>query len=125
MLFAGGAVAAGVGGYAGAVISVFSLRDRLRKIFPISQYRVDCWKSLLADQVRELRRDCKKQLSGREEAALTNNMKTLESVALKKSDEIEGLRDKSHILNQLAAQLRNICDRVQTTTEEFDVLLAA
>ena len=120
----GGPVGA-VGGYIGEWFRNFRLGDQLKRKFPISQYKIDCWKSLLANQIRKLRQDCKKLLREEKDAALANILKKLESVALEKSDEIAGLCNKSHILNQLAAQLGNICDRVQTTTEEFDMLLAA
>ena len=120
----GGPVGA-VGGYVGETVRGFRLVDQLKKRFPISQYKLDCWKSLLANQLEKVRQDCKKLLTEEKDAVLANIIESLTSVTCTKKDEIERLHNKSHILNQLAVQLGNICDQIQTTTEEFDILLAA
>ena len=120
----GGPVGA-VGGYVGETVRGFRLGDQLKKSFPISRYKLDCWKSFLTDILGKDRQDCKKLLREEKEAALANIIENLTCVTFTKKDEIERLRNKSHILNQLAAQLGNICDQIQTTTEEFDILLAA
>ena len=119
----GGPVGA-VGGYVGEWFRGFRFGDQVKKRFPISRYKVDCWKSLLANQTRKLCLHCKKLLSEEKDAAEGNISKTLKSIKLEKSDEIALLGSKSHILNQLAAQLGKICDRVQTTIKEFEILLA-
>ena len=120
----GGPVGA-VGGYVGETVRGFRLGDQLKKRFPISQYKLDRWKSLLANQLGKVRQDCKKLLTEEKDAVLANIIESLTSVTCTKKDEIERLHNKSHILNQLATQLGNICDQIQTTTEEFDILLAA
>ena len=113
-----------VGGYVGEWFRGFRLGDQLKERFPISQYKVDCWKSFLANQTRKLCLNCKKLLKKEKDAAKENISKKLESIELEKSNEIALLGNNSHILNRLAAQLGKICDRVQTILEEFEILLA-
>lgn len=130
-LIAGGAVGGPVGGTFGAVggdfgelTRGFHLGDQLKRKFPISQYKVNCWISFLEDQLKKLHQGCKRLLREEKDAALTDIKRKLENSEHEISAEIVALCDQSHILNKQLAQLEIVCNRMQTTIEGFDKLLA-
>ena len=61
-----------IGGYAGEFFRGFRLGVHLKRKFPISQYKVSCWKIFLADQLRKLHQDYKKLLGEENDAALAD-----------------------------------------------------
>lgn len=130
-MIAGGAVGGPVGGTFGAVgggfgelTRGFHLGDQLKRKFPISQYKVNCWISFLEDQLKKLHQECKRLLREEKDAALTDIKRKLENSEHEISAEIVALCDQSHIMNKQLAQLEIVCNRMQTTIEGFDKLLA-
>ena len=119
----GGAFGA-VGGGFGELTRGFHLGDQLKRKFPISQYKVNCWISFLKDQFKKQHQRCKRLLREEKDAALTDIKRKLENSEHEISAEIVALCDQSHIMNKQLAQLEIVCDRMQTTIEGFDKLLA-
>ena len=130
-IVAGGAVGGHVGGAFGAVgggfgelTHGFHLGDKLKRRFPISRCKVNCWIRFLEDQLKKLHQECKRFLREEKDAALKDIERKLENSKDGMSAEITALCSQSHILNKQLAQLEIICDQMQTTIEGFDELLA-
>lgn len=113
-----------VGGGFGELTRGFHLGDQLKRKFPISQYKVNCWISFLEDQLKKHHQRCKRLLREEKDAALTDIKRKLENSEHEISAETVALCDQSHIMNKQLAQLEIVCDRMQTTIEGFDKLLA-
>ena len=119
----GGAFGA-VGGGFGELARGFHLGDKVKRRFPISRYKVNCWISFLEDQLKKLRQKCKRLLRKEKDAALKDIERKLKDSKDGMSAEMAELFSQSYILNKQLEQLGIICDQMQTTIEGFDELLA-
>ena len=124
---AGGAVGGAVGaagGYLGEVFNGFRYGDRLKRRYPISNYKLNCWKHFIEDELRKLHQKCKKLLRDENDSTFDEIREKLESAKSEKSAEIGKLSSESHRLTKLVTQLADIHESLQTTNKGFDELLA-
>ena len=124
---AGGAVGGAVGaagGFLGEIFNGFRYGDRLKRRYPISNYKLNCWKYFLEDELRKLHQKCRRLLRDENDSTFEEIGKNLKSAKSKKSAKIYQLCSMSHPLTMMDAQLADIHESFQTTNKGFDELLA-
>ena len=119
-----GGAAGGVGGIASLVTGIFRLGDKMKKKYPISPYKVKCWKRFLVKELKNHHENCKKMLREEKGANLKRLKEKLEIIVDENPVEIEELCSDSHFWNELGSQLGIIEDSIRATVEQLKELLA-
>lgn len=96
----------------------------MKKKYPMSPYKMQCWMRFLVKEVRNHYENCKTMLREEKKASLNKVKKKLESTTDENSVKIEELRSDSHIWNELASRLGSKEYSIRTTEYEFEKLLA-
>ena len=119
--FAG--VFGGLGGAASEVIGDFRSGDKVKKKYPMSSKKIQCWMDFLLKELKNHHEKCKTMLREEKKAGLERAKKELESNSDKKESEIVELHSDSHIWSELASRLGSKEDSIRTTEYEFEKLL--
>ena len=59
----GGATLGAAGGFAGEMLGDLRVGEKLKKLFPISYYKVGCWRESLSRELDKLHKDCRELIS--------------------------------------------------------------
>ena len=112
-----------LGGAASEVIGHFRSGDKIKKKYPISSKKIQCWMDFLLKELKNHHEKYKTMLREEKKAGLERVKKELESTSDEKESEIVELHSDSHIWNELASRLGNKEDSIRTTEYEFEKLL--
>ena len=121
MLTGGAAGAAGAaGGIAGELFGAFRLGDKLKRIFPISKYKLKCWKGFLRGELKTLHRECRNRIEEGTKKTFSemNEKLVLHKERVKKAK----LKIESHYLNKWTSKLESIENKLRKTEREFESL---
>ena len=122
--FAGGGTALGAfGGLAGNFVGDLQFGDRLKRLSPISDYKLRCWRESLNHELKKLHNDCREQIYQEIDRIHDNYLARLGNDKDWALNEIKGLHEGSHNLTKWAKQLDESRKDLQRKGNELDMLL--
>ena len=121
---AGGTFLGTAGGFAGNFFGYLRSGDKLKKLCPISDYKVGCFKKTLSLKLENLHGDCTKLITEEIKRINEHFSKKLGRDVDWKSREIERLQKESCRLSKLVKQLDKRRKSLEETGNELDTLLA-
>lgn len=114
-------IAGGAGGLGGAHLGL-RVGNFIKRLSPISDYKVNCWREKLRGNLLKLHTDCRELISQEIKRIEDTVSKTLEHTEATESNKIEILCEKSDILTTWATELQERHTRLTETNEEFKLL---
>ncbi len=120
----GGATLGTIGGIAGDIMCNFCFGDKLKKHFPISHYKISCWRESLSHGLEQLHKDCRKLIYQDIDQIHGVYSQMLNSFRDQTSIKIEALHKESHHLTIWANQLDQTYKYLQKKGNKLDTLLA-
>ena len=122
-LTGGAAGAAGAaGGIAGELIGAFRLGDKLKRRFPMSKYKLKCWKKFLRGELQRLHTECRKRIEESTDKTFSEMNEKLVLDKERASKEKAKLMKESHDLNIWTSELESIENNLRKTEREFKTL---
>ena len=119
-----GSTLGGTGGLGGTRFGLFRFGNLIKSFFPISDYKVGCWRQKLRNNLRKLDRDCRNLTSNDIKRIEDEASKTLDHAKAKKVGKIQNEEEKLHNLTSWATALQESHTCLTERNKEFDELLA-
>lgn len=118
-----GSVAAGTGGLGGAVAGLFRVGNLVKRVYPISEYRLRCWRQKLRDDLLELFKCCKDLIFNDIARIKDKASEKLGNAEAEKEKKIREEERKVHKLTIWARESLESHTRLTERNREFDELL--
>lgn len=118
-----GSFAAGTGGLGGALAGLFRVGRLVQRVYPISEYKLRCWRQKLRDDLEKPYKRCKDLIFNDIARIKTKASETLGQAEAEKEKKIREEERKVHNLTIWARESLESHTRLTERNREFDELL--
>ena len=119
-----GSTLGGTGALGGTRFGLFRVGSLVKRYFPISDYKVGCWRQKLQGNLRKLNKDCTDLIVYDIRRIEDEASKKVDHAKAKKVEKIQNEEEKLHNLTIWATELQESHTRLIEINNEFDEQLA-